>query len=216
MPPQDPYNQPRIPTPGASQPQSPGKPVTSSPYDFIMSSSNGPSAPKMKSGSSKLVFLGIGGVLVVIGIVLAFVLSSGNSATPQLVSIAQQQSEIARVADLNFTELDSSSVKNFAINTNLTMQSTQTNYLKFLSSNGASVDSKSLAGGKSSQTDTTLEAAAANGTLDSATKTELVTELQAYQQTLKTAYDETTSTVAKAEFKRLFDEAALLLEQSNH
>ncbi len=173
--------------------------------------------PKIaRTGGSKLPLIIGGAVIAIIIIVVIIANLGGSSATPRLLSIAQQQTEISRVAALNFENLTTSSAKNFAINTNLTMLSTQSSYLKFLASNGSGVDPKDLTTTKNSQTDTLLSAAAENGTLDSATKTELVNELTKYQQTLKTAYDESTSTVAKTEYKLLFDEAALLIEQSTH
>jgi hypothetical protein len=193
-------------------PQAPGKPVVSTPYDFIMNSST-PAVKIQKKHLPKVgAIVGIAaGLVIIVFAILSF--ANRSTATPILLSIAQQQTEISRVAQLNLSKLDDSSVKNFSINTSLTLTSSQAEYLKFLAAHKSALDEKLLTAGMNKKTDTALEAAASNGTLNSATRTVLIDELTTYQRSLTTAYNETQSKTARAEYKALFEEAALLIEQ---
>ncbi|GEM_PF-1596704 len=212
MPPQDPFRRPNIPPPGSSVPQSPGKPVVSTPYDFIMSANTAPPKVQKKHLPKLFAIVGAGAVLVVVAfVIMSF--ANRNTSAPVLLQIAQQQTEIVRVAQLNFSKLDDSKVKNFSVNTSLTLASTQAEYLKFLAANDAAVDEKVLTAGMDTKTDDTLKAAAGNGTLDSTTTTVLIDELTDYQRSLTAAYQGSQNQTARATYKAMFDEAALLIEQ---
>jgi len=186
--------------------------VVSTPYDFIMSANTAPPKVQKKHLPKLFAIVGAGAVLVVVAfVIMSF--ANRNTSAPVLLQIAQQQTEIVRVAQLNFSKLDDSKVKNFSVNTSLTLASTQAEYLKFLAANDAAVDEKVLTAGMDTKTDDTLKAAAGNGTLDSTTTTVLIDELTDYQRSLTAAYQGSQNQTARATYKAMFDEAALLIEQ---
>jgi hypothetical protein len=211
MPPQNPYqpSSPPGPVPGGSGPQ-----PDPSQYEFIV---NPDTAPKKGPGglSSKLIYVAIGGGALVIIFFVIVLLSGGNKGLdPSLVSVAQEQTEIARVAGLQSDNLTNSTTKGFALNTQLSMQTAQSDYLTFLSENGSGINSKQLGGAQNSQTDATLASAQANGSLDSTLTSTLQDDLAQYQQTIKTAYGRTHAATTHQELQKLYDQAGLLLQQS--
>jgi hypothetical protein len=165
--------------------------------------------------SSKLIFVALGGgALVIILLVVALLGGSNKGLDPSLVTIAQEQTEIARVAALQTDNLTSATTKGFALNTQLSMQTAQSGYLAFLSDNGSGINSKLLGGAQNSQTDATLASAQANGSLDSTLTSVLQDDLAQYQQAIKTAYGRTHTTLTHQELQKLYDQAGLLLQQS--
>jgi hypothetical protein len=165
-------------------------------------------------GGPKLVYIAGGGVLLVIILFVALSLGGGNGSTPGLVSIAQQQAEIARVAELHYSELNDSTTKNFVINTELSVSSAQAEYLQYLTAGGVTIKDKEIAQGINTQTDTALDAAKSSGALDSTVKTNMQNALERYQQTIQTTYNATSSAKTKALLKSFFEQATMLLEQS--
>ncbi len=215
MPPQDPNRQPNLPPPVAPTPRNPGQPVSSTPYDFIMDSNlPNKSGPGPKKGS-KLLYVAIIGIIIVV-ILFSIVLftSGGSSSKAEYLTVAQEQTEMIRIADEHYGDLQDASTKAFVINTQLSLLSSQADFLKFLSSNGAGIDQKQLGGAFDAQTDTQLTAAQGNGNIDGTLKDVLVTDLTTYQQHIRAAFNATDSQAARAELQKLFDQAALLLEQA--
>lgn len=214
MPPIDPNN-PQIPSTVRPISRAPAEPVSTTPYDFIMN----PSAmPPKKSfglkGGPKLVYIAGGGVLLVIILFVVLSLSSGGGSTPALVSVAQQQAEMARVAELHYSDLNDSTTKNFIINTQLTVSSAQAEYLQYLAAGGVTIKDKQIVLGINTQTDAALDAAKSSGALDSTVKTNMQTALERYQQTIQTTYNTTSSAKTKSLLKSFFDQATMLLQQS--
>lgn len=214
MPPIDPNN-PQIPTTVRPISRAPAESVTGTPYDFIMNPSIKP--PKKSSGlkgGPKLAYIAGGGVIFVIILFVVLSLSSGGGTTPGLVSIAQQQAEIARVADLHYSEINDAATKNFVINTQLSVSSAESEYLQYLTAGGVTIKPTQIALGINTQTDAALDAAKGSGALDSTVKTTLQTALESYQQTIQTTYSNTKSAKTKTLLKSFFDQATVLLEQS--
>lgn len=218
MPPQDPrqqQQQPNFPTPVGPVPRAPGQQLESTPYDFIMNPNNPtPPKPGLKGGGSKLLFIAGGGILLVVILFVVLSLSQGSSSSPLLVNVAQQQAEISRVADLHYDDLNDASTKGFVINTKLSIASGSQTYLGYLASNGVAVGEDKLALGINAETDTALDAAQANGTLDSTMRTTLQAQLERYQATLQNAYQQSSNPNTQVVLKDLFDQTSLLLEQS--
>jgi len=213
MPPQNPYNQPNPNVRPITR--APAEPLQSTPYDFIIN----PSVKPPKKGlrlphTTKLVYIAGGGVLVVVLLFVALSFIRGGSGNPALTSIAQQQAELARVAELHYSDIHDPTTKNFVISTQLSLASAETEYLQYLSSNGAAIGEKQVALGMNTQTDAALDNAVASGTIDSTVLSTLQTQLQRYQQTIRSAYDASGNTKTKALLQELYNQAALLLEQS--
>jgi len=213
MPPEYPNNQPNPNVRPITR--APAEPLQSTPYDFIVNPSVKPPRKSLRlPGATKLVYIAGGGVLVVILLFVALSLIRGSSNNPALTSIAQQQAELARVAELHYSDVHDATTKNFVISTQLSLESAQAQYLQYLSSNGAAINEKQVSLGMNSQTDTALDSALASGTLDSTVRSTLQTQLERYQQTIRSAYNASGNANTKALLQDLFNQAALLLEQS--
>ena len=183
-------------------------------YDFIMNPQPNP-GPKRLTSPAGLFF--IVGVLVVIVVLFAVIFSinrGGGGDTKPFVRAAQEQQEMARVAKLQFSSLTQQNVKNFAMNTQLSMMSDQQLLTTYLKQHGSGVSAKTLNAGMHGQTDTALANALSTNSLDAAVLSELQNELQAYQATLSQAYTGTHSASARALLTQLNDHAKLLLAQS--
>jgi hypothetical protein len=213
MPPEYPNNQPNPNVRPITR--APAEPLQSTPYDFIVNPSTKP--PKRRlglPGGTKLVYFAGGGVLLVVLLFVLLSFTRGGGSNPALTSIAQQQAELARIAELHYNDVRDSATKNFVISTELSLASAKTEYLQYLSNNGAGISEKQVALGMNSQTDTALDSALASDTLDSTLRTTLQTQLQRYQQTIHTAYNASGNDKTKALLQDLFNQATLLLEQS--
>ncbi len=214
MPPIDPNN-PQIPNVRPIT-RAPAEPLDSTPYDFIMNPKVQPpkKTPGLRGGP-KLTYIAGGGVVLVILVFLVLSFTGGGSSNPSLVKIAQQQTELARVVDLHYSDLRDSTTKNFVINAELSVISAQATYLQYLAQNGVGIDEKQLALGTNGQTDTVLDAAMTSGTIDSTVKTTVKDSLLAYQSTIQTAYKNSSSPATKALLTNMFDDVAILLEQAD-
>lgn len=207
-------------TPASSAPLEPGPPPDPhDPYAFIMNSGTPPPKNKLPlpRGNSKLqrvALVAIGGVLLLtIGLVGLSIFSGGGSAE-KLLSIAQDQTEIVRIADLGLQErtMRSSVTKNFAANTSLSVSTSLQQVSGLIP--GKKPNDKTLSLKKSTKVDSQLTAAAANNQYDQ-TFTEILTQkLQAYQSELKVQYNDTTNNKEKAVLKKAYDGTVILLGQN--
>ncbi|MGZ6005072.1 MAG: hypothetical protein ACXWLH_02880, partial [Candidatus Saccharimonadales bacterium] len=175
---------------------------------------NGLSA-KLGGGSKTrrilIVVAGIIFILVIVIVLFSSVFKSSGGAVVQLTDLAQQQSEIARVADIGVQKAVSSATKNFAHTTKLTMLSSQNDTLAVLKKSGHKISDKQLALKTNSATDQQLDAASANSTFD-ATFTKLITdELNSYRTSLQSDYRLATSTNEKVLLQDSFNSVSLLL-----
>lgn len=216
MPPQDPrLRQPPFPTPVAPLPRSPGQTLESTPYDFIMNSTKGKRGSGLNlKGGPKLLYIAGGGAALVVILFLVMALGGGKSADSAYVQLAQQQQEIGRVAGLDYDQLQDDSVKNFTINTLLSMQTAQATFTTYLNSHGAKVSTKQLAAGMNSRNDAQLAAAQTNGGLDPAVHDLLVSLLTTYEQSIRTTYQSAHNPRTKQQLQSLYNQADLLLQQS--
>lgn len=208
MPPQEPYTPP---------PQHPAEPQPGSHerYDFIMQPPQPKRSLAMPAGT-KMMILYILGVVTVVVILLAVVLSlarGGSTDSTAYVKIAQQQAEIIRVSSLQEQGITNQAVKNFVINTELTLASDQQAFTALLDRDHIKVTDKQIAQGLDSSTDTALQNAQATSTLNEAVEAELKKELMSYQVSLKQAYQNAGSQSKKV-LLELYNNAALLIQQS--
>ncbi|MEO6513279.1 MAG: hypothetical protein ABIR37_01220 [Candidatus Saccharimonadales bacterium] len=205
MQPQQPYYQP---------PATPG-PDNTGQYDFIVNNN----VPSKRPASKNMLLVVVGAAVLVIvlaWIILSLAFGGSSSATAPLVTIAQEQTEIVRIAKLadDSSHLSSQDTRNFSKTTRLTVGSDQAKLVAFLAKNGKKLNEKQLAGKQSATTDAALDAAATSGTYDSTLVSTLQTQLKTYQTSLQQAFTGATSSSEKTLLKAEFDNATLLIEQS--
>jgi hypothetical protein len=205
MQPQQPY----YPPAGSPAPQNPGQ------FDFIVNNS----APSRGPNKKTLLLFGLGAALLVIvlgWIILSLAFGGNNSAVTPLVNIAQEQNEIVRVSKLANTSgsLSSQNVRNFAVTTQLAIQSDQTNLVAFIGKNGKKLNEKQLGVKQKTSTDSALDAAKTTGTYDTTYLSIMQTGLKNYQLSLQQTYQKSTSRAEKELLKKQYDNATLILQLS--
>lgn len=186
-------------------------------YDFIMNPPKGPKKSLLVVGSKRkrilVVAFGAIGLICAIMVFFSLLGSGEKNEVNRLLSIAQKQSELIRVAGIGKQKANTSEVINLATTTELTMQSAQPAMLDILKSVGHKADPKELALAKDSNTDTILTAADQNNEFDSVFAKVMQQELLEYQQALKIAY-ESAGNKTKAKLSEQYDAANLLIKTS--
>lgn len=198
--------------PNSQFPAAPTPAPQQNPYDFIMN--DAPQHPKApfslpvgKGKTQRILLLG-GGALI--GIVLLFMLFSiffgGGGKSQELLTIAQEQVEILRVAELakNEKAVRNSTTQALAANTSISVQSSHQQVLVLLKKAKVKTNDKILAQKKNSKTDATLVAAARNNNYDEVFTAELQKLLTQYRNDLKKLYPSASKSqkpVLEAAFK---------------
>lgn len=166
------------------------------PYDFLQTSDPGKKKliPSLPSGNSKkqrtLIAVVVGFVvLLVIGIIFAVILGSAPSNKEELLSLAKQQNEIIRVADIGVQKSRDAQAKNLALISKLTLTTDQQPLLTALKAQKVKISQKELTASKDSKNDTLLTNAAQANKFDEVFVELLQSKLATYQQSLKKAYD---------------------------
>ena len=191
------------------------------PYGFIMNPQPPAKRPTklLPSGDSPLQRLAIfGGGLVVLIIIFAIVMSfigkSGQVGMDDVITVAQEQSELLRIATAAGEDTSSLATQNLASNLALSMQSAQNQTVAYLKENGHKVGTKTLALKRSTATDTTLQNAKEAGTYDSTFRGIVQTELTDYESSLTKAYRAKPGPKGEAMLQAQFNAAKLLETQS--
>jgi hypothetical protein len=193
------------------------------PYDFIVNqdANNKHTATYSKrnntSTAKRVIFvLGGGTILILIAVIFYSFLGSANKGSAQtLLSLAQQQHEIIRVAGLGLVEPTATpDTKNLAITTQLSMQSSQTAILKLIRGKSVKSLTKSLGIKKNPQTDAQLTLAAQNGVYNKTFVQILDTELGTYSNSLQAVFLSTKSASQKQVLQNSFNGVSLLLNDA--
>jgi hypothetical protein len=221
---------PLAPTPQAppapAPPTEPVQPVE--PDDFIMHPATDevsnkhalPSLPGLSGANSLLkraIFGAVG--LVALLIILSIVkgLFSGTSNLTYFVSVAQDQQEIIHLTNTQGnTTLQqnlTSASQNFAATANASLTSSQADILTYLANNKYKKASKQLGLKVSSQLDTQLTNAVANGTYDSTFQQILKAQLTTYLTDLNTAYQKTPGKKGRTLLNNDYIQGKLLISQ---
>lgn len=186
-------------------------------YDFIMNSSRKPAKkPILPSGNSAVQRITIaagGGFVLLILIMIAFSLfSSDGGKRDAYLSVAQSQSELARIANLASTDT-SNTAKNITVNIALTTTSDQKKLITVLEQNGTKFNSKDLLLKNNPKTDEELTAAKAAATYDTTLLQILDDQLNDYEGALSTAYDLSENQAVRQSLKQAYDNTQLLQKQ---
>jgi hypothetical protein len=201
-------NQPIPPTPAGGE----------SPYDFILSGNHKPSKKLLSNrGNSKrqrllIAVLGGLGLLFVIAVIVALLVSGNDSTKKNFTGLVQTQTEIIRITTLGNQKATSSSAQHFSEMVGLVMTSSEQQTNSYLSKHGTKLKSKELALGKNAGTDKALAAAAAAGTYDNELITILERSLANYQANVSDLYKTTSSATQKKLLQNLYDQATTLIK----
>lgn len=185
-------------------------------YDFIVNPHK-PHRRSLFSGGSKkqriiIAAAGLAGLLILVSIIMTVLNSAGKANTNDLVLAAQQQQELIRISDIGIKKSRTSSVKNKATTTKLTLESDQP-ALQAIVKKAKRVDSKVLKLGQDASTDQTLTAAEQANRFDEVFTATLQKELSEYQQTLKRVHDSSENTRNKQMLAAQYRNVGLLLNK---
>lgn len=161
-------------------------------------------------------FAGVAVISILVVLVVVAVLGSGNKPnTDPLVSVAQIQTEIIRVAQDGIKNNQSTDLQNFSVTTAETITSAEQQLADKITASGLKLSAKQLGLAHSTETDKALAAALAASTYDTTYKTVMQTDLDTYINRLEAAEAATPSRSTKALLKSQNDGAQLLEKQLN-
>ncbi|MEK7602797.1 MAG: hypothetical protein AAB459_00950 [Patescibacteria group bacterium] len=205
----------------SSPPPIPGSRPTSghNPYEFIMiekSPKNGGLLPPIGSKTGRIVVFVIGLViLLILGLVVWSLLVSGGRGDVKLhLTLAQQQSELIRVANIGVDKSKSSQVKNLSTITSQTLTSDTAALAAIQKKQGIKLDKKEIALGRNKKNDTALTEAEQKNKFDEVLSQILVRDLAAYQKSLK-ELQASSNGKTEAQVKKLIDNVNLLLAKES-
>lgn len=205
-------------TPTPSAPPAPSAP-NNGPYDFItnygVKKTGGLFSPNASMKTRIMVVAGGGGLILVLALLFFALISSptGVSAST-FTTIMQQQTELARISQLSARDATAQPTQNFAATARLSLLSERTAFTTYVQAHGGTVDAKTLQLTRSLKTDQELQAAKTSGTYDQTYITIAQTQLTAYEQSLKQAFNATKSTSQRQLLNDAYMQAQLLLAQS--
>lgn len=185
------------------------------PYQFIVDTDHTKKKAVLSSGGSKqsriLIVLGGAVILLIIGVVVMMLISSAsNAGKVDLLKAAQQQTELIRVSKIGIDRAQSTTAKNLATTTNVSLQSDQASLVASIKASGVKLSTAELALGKNPKTDVTLTSAEQANNFDEVFTQTLQTQLIEYQKTLKIAYDKTESKTLRQTLSDQYNSAGLL------
>jgi hypothetical protein len=130
--------------------------------------------------------------------------------------VAQDQQELVHLLtpqQENLTASLADDTKNFAATAKVTLASSQSQVIQYLTSNGQKVDAKKLGLKINPQTDEQLTTAAAAGTYDETFREIMKSELNTYMNDMSAVYKEATGKKGRALLSDQYNQAQLLLKQ---
>jgi hypothetical protein len=191
-------------------------------YDFIVNAGKrGPVTilPSVNNSSLKtrLLVAGAGALVLIVlfWVFIALISSSSSSSTAPLISLAQQQNEIARVSTESAQDAVLPTTQTFAITTSLSLLSEQRAFLAYLRSLGSVPASSILQATRNSKTDATLKSALSNGNYDQAYIAITQSELASYEHNLKQVFADTKVVKERQLLQVAYQQAQLLVQQGN-
>lgn len=185
-------------------------------YDFIMSSGvPRPRAPLTGASTATRAAIAGGGfvaLLLVIWLFFGLLNRPTGPDTLPLLAIAQQQTEITRVAAEAEQNVASQTMRNFAAAAQLGLTTQRHAFLHFMQTYGRKTTDQVLSATKNSQTDTALQTAQTNGIYDTTYQTTATNELTAYEHALADAFSKAKDTGERQLLQQAYAEAQLLAE----
>jgi len=194
-------------------PQNPN-PQNNAAYDFFLKDEK----PKRTFGGGPTstkgrIFVVAAGFFILLIIIIIFVSSLSGGKTPNLLKVAQDQNEIVRISTAGALKAAHTSTKQFAITTQLSVGSAQTDLLAYLKKNGVKYSPKQLGLTHSLTTDQQLTSAAAASLYDQTYDSIMKSQLQTYSSDLKVAFTATHAAQLRTLLNNDYKGAQLLLTQ---
>lgn len=206
----------------SSQPAAPTatpQPDNQSPYGFILNpEAKQPAANSGKNTLLSRVLTAVVGliVLAIIGAVAVNLLVPKDNSGIQLTALAQEQYEIVRVSAVMVQQAKTTSVRDFATNTQLSVTTNEQATVKYINDRKlAVINDKVLAGKHDEKTDKAFQAALTSNTFDTTAVQTLTTLLGTYQTNLKKAYADIKGTKARAVIQASYTAVELLVAQGS-
>ena len=176
--------------------------------------------PKVQllAGGSKMqrILLALGGLtmlVIIIAIAASVIGGGGPDRLALMTSVAQQQTELNRVATLGANKATTSAVRGAARSIQLTSLSARSQVSSYLVTNKEQLNPKLLPLKRDAKTDTALSDAAANNTYNATFADVITTDLDSYMSSLKAAYDAKPGPKGQALLKSQYDDAQLMAKQ---
>lgn len=208
------------PTPGPEQSYGPAPnqalPHHHPQYEFIMNPGSAGGNNGLGSLLSKRNAFIAGGVLlfILIIIVIGSSLSGSKADFTSVISVAEDQTELMRVAKLGTTDAVSNNAQDVAYNVDVSMTTAQQQTLAYLLANHTKVGTRQLSLKQSATTTTDLSTALANSTFDSTFLSHIQSLLTTYSQDLNTAFKADTGPKGRQLLESQYKAAQLLLTQT--
>ncbi len=191
------------------------------PYEFIISPTAKPKHLGLRFGNSQnsatkllLIVAGAGILVIILGVIITSFMPK-SSSTQSLITIAQQQQELMRVAAQGETQATSETTRGLAYTVDLSIGTSQTQILNYLTKHNTKLSVKELGLKQNKNTDATFTAALANSTYDSTFDTVIASQLRTYLSDLRKTYNATSKTDLKQTLDKSYTSGALLLNQVN-
>lgn len=191
------------------------------PYDFITDPGNGPGPskkswlPQLPSGSNKRQrMLIIGGavtiVLVIFSIMFSLIFGGNDGAKAETLKLAQEHTELMRVADIGIKSARGSDARNLATTVKLTLQSSNEQVVA-IANKGQKVGNKELVLGKDTTTDEALTTALQTNRFDEEFTETIHEEIRDYLRQLKVVYNASDSKKEKETLDEVYRQLNSLL-----
>ena len=166
--------------------QYPGSPQ-GNPYDFILNPTQPPKRKLVKDAFLiKIVVILVSVFLVmVVAAILLNVYGPKQIGAGELTSLAQTQTELARISQQAGTQARQQTTRNLAATVQYTMLTQQKQTLSLLKKRGKDINDKELALKQNATTDQQLKAAKTTSTFDKTYTTIVETELKTYAEHLR-------------------------------
>lgn len=193
-------------------------------YDFFLNAEKPPKRkllPNLGGGSSLAVRAVVIAVLlfaVIIIVAIGISLFGGSGKQPKLLTVAQDQNELVRVAtEATTTGQDQSTqtTLNFAESAMLGLTSDQLQLTNYMAAHGGKPSAGQLAATKNTSTDTTLSNSIASSSFNATFINIMQNQLKSYEADLQSAFQSANTTAEKQLLTNEYGNAKLLLQQLN-
>lgn len=186
-------------------------------YEFIMQGNQPVKKPMIpgtggNSMKSRIILVVIGAFILIMGAIgVNAIVNSGPDNKQQLLELAQQQTELIRVAEIGVKNSSGLQAKNLAITTELTLTTERNTLVAALKTQKVKVNDKTLKAKADSKTDRALTTAQQNNRFDEEFLKTIQEDLKEYQQNMKAAYNTTTNKKLREALKLQYANANIII-----